>query len=94
MAVQTFKLPKSLKEGAKFSFCPGCDHGVAVRILAEVLDELGLTENTITATSIGCSVTIYDFINVDAIEAPRQGSCRSYRHKKSKTRQMCFHIPR
>ena len=44
MAVQTFKLPKSLKEGAKFSFCPGCDHGVAVRILAEVLDELGLTE--------------------------------------------------
>lgn len=70
MAVQTFKLPESIREGAKFSFCPGCDHGVAVRLVAEVLDELGLRENTITATSIGCSVTLYDFLDVDAVEAP------------------------
>lgn len=70
MAVQTFKIPESIKEGAKFSFCPGCDHGVAIRLVAEVLDELGLRENTIMATSIGCSVTIYDFLEVDAVEAP------------------------
>ncbi len=70
METQVFKLPKSLKKDAKYTFCPGCDHGVAVRLVAEVLDEMGLTENTIAATSIGCSVTIYDFINVDAIEAP------------------------
>lgn len=70
MAVQTFKIPESIREGAKFSFCPGCDHGVAVRLVAEVLDELGLRENTITATSIGCSVTLYDFLDVDAVEAP------------------------
>ncbi|MBO8431624.1 2-oxoglutarate oxidoreductase [Spirochaetes bacterium] len=70
MAVQTFKLPESIREGAKFSFCPGCDHGVAIRLVAEVLDELGLRENTITATSIGCSVTLYDFLDVDAVEAP------------------------
>lgn len=70
MATQVFELPKSLRENAKFSFCPGCDHGVAVRLVAEVLDELGLTENTILAASIGCSVTTYDFLNVDSIEAP------------------------
>ena len=70
MAVQTFKLHESIREGAKFSFCPGCDHGVAIRLVAEVLDELGLRENTITATSIGCSVTLYDFLDVDAVEAP------------------------
>ena len=70
MAVQTFKIPESIREGAKFSFCPGCDHGVAIRLVAEVLDELGLRENTITATSIGCSVTLYDFLDVDAVEAP------------------------
>lgn len=70
MAVQTFSLPKSIKEGAKFSFCPGCDHGVAVRLVAEVLDELNLRENTIIAASIGCSVTIYDFLDIDALEAP------------------------
>jgi 2-oxoglutarate ferredoxin oxidoreductase subunit beta len=70
MATQVFKLPDSLKGDVKYSFCPGCDHGVAVRLVAEVIDELGIRENTILAAAIGCSVTTYDFINVDALEAP------------------------
>ena len=70
MATQVFKLPNSFKEDVKYTFCPGCDHGVAVRLVAECLDELGLTENAIAACAIGCSVTIYDFLNVDALEAP------------------------
>ena len=70
MATQVFKLPESLKKDIKYSFCPGCDHGVAVRLVAEVLDELGIRENTILTASIGCSVTIYDYINVDSLEAP------------------------
>ena len=70
MATQVFKLPESLRENTRYSFCPGCDHGVAVRLVAEVLDELGIRENTILAASIGCAVTIYDFLNIDAIEAP------------------------
>lgn len=70
MATQVFKLPESLRENTKYSFCPGCDHGVAVRLVAEVLDELGLKDNAILAASIGCSVTTYDFLNVDSIEAP------------------------
>lgn len=67
---QTFKIPDSLKEGTKYSFCPGCDHGVALRLIAEVMDELALRENTIAVASIGCSVTMYDFLDVDALEAP------------------------
>lgn len=67
---QTFKIPDSLREGTKYSFCPGCDHGVALRLVAEVMDELGLRENTIAVASIGCSVTMYDFLDVDALEAP------------------------
>ncbi len=70
MAVQVFKLPESLRDNTKFSFCPGCDHGVAVRLVAEVLDELDLKEKAILAASIGCSVTAYDFLNVDSVEAP------------------------
>lgn len=70
MATQVFKIPESLKENAKFSFCPGCDHGVAVRLVAEVLDELGVRDNTILTASIGCSVTLYDFMEVDSLEAP------------------------
>lgn len=70
MATQVFKIPETFRENAKFSFCPGCDHGVAVRLVAEVLEELGLKEKTILAASIGCSVTLYDFLDVDSIEAP------------------------
>src|SRR5574344_2299849 len=70
MASQVFKVSDSLKKGMKYSFCPGCDHGVAIRLVAECLDELGLREKAITSTSIGCSVTLYDFLDVDAVEAP------------------------
>lgn len=65
-----FTIPKSLKEGVKFPFCPGCDHGIAIRLVAEVLDELNLREKTIAVGSIGCSVMIYDWLNVDVVEAP------------------------
>ena len=70
MTTQVFKVPESMKKGAKYTFCPGCDHGVAVRLVAEVIDELGIRENTIVAAAIGCSVTIYDFIDIDALESP------------------------
>ena len=70
MAVQTFKIPDSIIEGMTYPFCPGCDHGVALRLVAEVLDELGVREKAITAGSVGCSVCIYNFLNVDTIEAP------------------------
>ena len=70
MATQVFKIPESFRENAKYTFCPGCDHGIAVRLVGECLDELGLRDNTIAACAIGCSVTIYDFLNIDALEAP------------------------
>lgn len=70
MAVQVFKVPECMKKDMKYTFCPGCDHGIAVRLVAEVLDELGLKENTIGVASIGCSVTIYDFLDLDFLEAP------------------------
>lgn len=71
MTEQTiFTVPKSLKEGVKFPFCPGCDHGVAIRLVAEVLDELNLREKTIAIASIGCSVMLYNWINTDCVEAP------------------------
>lgn len=65
-----FQLPESLKAGIKFPFCPGCDHGVAIRLVAELLDELNLREKTIAVASIGCSVMLYNWINTDCVEAP------------------------
>lgn len=65
-----FQIPKSLKEDVKFPFCPGCDHGVAIRLIAEVIDELYLREKSIAVASIGCSVMLYDWLDIDCVEAP------------------------
>ena len=68
--MQTFSVPKSLKEDMTYTFCPGCDHGVAIRLIAELLDEFGLKEKALTAASVGCSVFLYNFLDVDCVEAP------------------------
>ncbi len=51
-------------------YCPGCHHGIAHRLVTEVIDELGLREQTILAASVGCSAFIYDYMDVDCVEAP------------------------
>ncbi|NDV24110.1 thiamine pyrophosphate-dependent enzyme [Desulfovibrio sp. JC022] len=51
-------------------YCPGCQHGVAHRLAGELLSEMGLTEDTLLVTSIGCSVFLYNYLNVDSVEAP------------------------
>jgi len=51
-------------------YCPGCQHGTAHRIVAEVIDELEIAGKTIAIGSIGCSVFLYNYLNVDAVESP------------------------
>ena len=67
---QVFSIPKSMKKDFKYTFCPGCDHGIAIRLVAEVIDELGIREDIISSTSVGCSVFLYDFLDIDCVEAP------------------------
>jgi 2-oxoglutarate/2-oxoacid ferredoxin oxidoreductase subunit beta len=50
-------------------YCPGCTHGVAHRLVAEVLEEMGEIENTIGVASVGCSVFAYNYFNIDFVEA-------------------------
>ncbi|MDY6847161.1 MAG: thiamine pyrophosphate-dependent enzyme [Chloroflexota bacterium] len=50
-------------------YCPGCTHGVAHRLVAEVLDEMGIAGNTIGVASVGCSVFAYNYFNIDFVEA-------------------------
>ena len=52
-----------------FHYCPGCGHGTTHRIIAEVLEELGVDEETIGVAPVGCSVMAYDYFNCDMIEA-------------------------
>jgi 2-oxoglutarate ferredoxin oxidoreductase subunit beta len=50
-------------------YCPGCTHGVAHRLVAEVLEEMNLQENTIGVASVGCSVFAYNYFDCDFVEA-------------------------
>jgi 2-oxoglutarate ferredoxin oxidoreductase subunit beta len=60
--------PESLTD-ASTHYCPGCTHGVIHRLVAEVLDELGVRERTIGIAPVGCSVLAYHYFNVDMAEA-------------------------
>lgn len=50
-------------------YCPGCTHGVAHRLLAEAIDELGLREQTILVAPVGCAVFAYNYFEMDGCEA-------------------------
>ncbi len=63
-----FERPRSLT-GANFSYCPGCTHGIVHRLVAESIDELGVQDKTIGVAPVGCSVTAYDFFDVDMAQA-------------------------
>lgn len=52
-----------------FHYCPGCSHGVIHRLVAEVLDELGVLEKTVGICPVGCAVFAYNYFNCDMIEA-------------------------
>ena len=51
-------------------YCPGCTHGVAHRLVAEVIDEMGLAEKTIGVASVGCSAFTYTYFDFDFVGAP------------------------
>lgn len=50
-------------------YCPGCSHGVVHRLVAEIIEELGIEDSTIGVAPVGCSVFAYNYIDIDWIEA-------------------------
>ena len=67
---ERYKGPKSLTP-KEFTYCPGCHHGIIHRIVAEVIDELGVQGKTLMVAPVGCSVFSYEFFDVDGTVAPR-----------------------
>lgn len=60
--------PKALS-GVHTHYCPGCTHGVAHRLVAEVIDELGIAGQTIGVAPVGCAVFAYNYFDLDFAEA-------------------------
>jgi len=54
---------------ATLSYCPGCGHGTVHRLIMEVVEEMGIQEDTIGIAPVGCSVLAYDFLDIDCTQA-------------------------
>ena len=65
---KVFSRPAALSDVATH-YCPGCTHGIIHRLVAEVLDEMGLTGNTVGVCPVGCSVMAYNYFECDMVEA-------------------------
>jgi len=68
-----FARPESLKDAETF-YCAGCGHGIAHRLVAEVIDEFGIREKTVGIAPVGCAVFAYDYWNFDVTESAH-GRC-------------------
>ncbi len=62
-----FKRTPTLKD-CPTHYCPGCGHGIAHRLLAEVIDELDIRGRTIGIAPVGCAVLAYNYLDVDMVE--------------------------
>jgi 2-oxoglutarate ferredoxin oxidoreductase subunit beta len=67
MMKTVFKRTPTLKDCATH-YCPGCGHGIAHRLIAEVIDELDIRDRTIGIAPVGCAVLAYDYLDVDMVE--------------------------
>lgn len=63
-----YKKPESLTDKMTI-YCGGCGHGIIHRLVAEVIDSLGIREKTIGIAPVGCAVLAYDYFNFDITEA-------------------------
>jgi 2-oxoglutarate ferredoxin oxidoreductase subunit beta len=68
MPESVFFRPEALAD-VTTHYCPGCTHGIIHRLVAEVVDELGLRERTVGVAPVGCAVLAYNYFNTDFHEA-------------------------
>ena len=63
-----YQKPKLLTENT-MHYCPGCSHGVVHKLLAEVIEDLGIQDKTIGVSPVGCAVFAYNYLEIDWQEA-------------------------
>jgi len=63
-----YKSPKTLID-TPTHYCPGCGHGIIHRLIAEIIDDMDIRENTIGLAPVGCAVLAYNYLDIDMCEA-------------------------
>jgi 2-oxoglutarate ferredoxin oxidoreductase subunit beta len=86
--ISVFTPPRSLKKRISH-FCPGCHHGIIHRLVAEQIDAHRLRTRTIGVASVGCSVFLYDYFDVDVVESPH-GRAAAVATGVKRARPDCF----
>ncbi|MDD5368720.1 MAG: thiamine pyrophosphate-dependent enzyme [Anaerolineaceae bacterium] len=66
---EVYSRPRSFTD-TPTHYCPGCTHGTAHRLVAEIIDEMNMREKTIGVASVGCSVFAYNYFDFDFVQAP------------------------
>jgi 2-oxoglutarate ferredoxin oxidoreductase subunit beta len=65
---KVYSRPKLLTDNY-MHYCPGCSHGVVHRLIAEIVEEMGVEEITVGIAPVGCAVFAYNYVDIDWIEA-------------------------
>ena len=71
---KVFERPESLTD-ARFTYCPGCHHGILTRIIGNVMDELDIAERTVGIAPVGCSVFAYLWYKADSQQVAHGRAC-------------------
>ncbi len=84
------KKPESLLD-VKMHYCPGCGHGIIHRLVAEVMDELGIRSRTVGVAPVGCAVFADTYFNCDMIQGPHgRGPAEATGIKRAKPDTIVF----
>ena len=65
---QVYKTSSLLNDNT-MHYCPGCSHGVINKLIAEVIEEMGMGDKSVGVSPVGCGVFIYKYIDIDFQEA-------------------------
>jgi len=65
---EVFGSPRSMSDAA-VPYCPGCGHGIALRLIGEVIDELGIFERVVGVAPVGCAVRCWRLFRFDMMHA-------------------------
>src|SRR3712207_7571764 len=77
-----YKKP-TLMNDTPMHYCPGCSHGVVHKLIAEVIEEMGMEEKAVGISPVGCAVFIYNYLDIDWQEAAHGRDRKSTRLNSS-----------
>ena len=75
MMEKVYSRPSGIFDGAVTGFCPGCLHSSASKIVCEVLDELGMADNSCYVQGVGCGGLVVTYFDIDTVAAPHGRAC-------------------